>query len=166
MSDPTPDEKVDGLFRLFTAYYGHDKVAAMWRGSDLRTVRAVWRDSLAQFDGTVLRAAVDRLREIGSDFPPSLPSFTALCIESAKALRDAARRQADFNALPAPLQADPEQAHALATVARTALAQKRPTLEWARMIVDGRRPNASPIARIRAAEALAAAGEATDAGAA
>ena len=74
---------VERLFSRFVAYYGSQKVGAMWADADVQEVKAVWARALMKFDPKSIGGALDRLIESGREWPPTLPEFVELCRQSA-----------------------------------------------------------------------------------
>lgn len=68
-----------GVFDRFTTYFGNQKMAAMWgTGDSLERSIAEWNDALQATHPTLIGAALQRVRESGSDWPPALPAFLAM----------------------------------------------------------------------------------------
>ena len=88
---------VERLFSRFVAYYGSQKVGAMWADADVQEVKAVWARALMKFDPKSIGCALDRLIESGREWPPTLPEFVELCRQSA-----IGRQQAQVPALLSP----------------------------------------------------------------
>lgn len=88
---------VERLFSRFVAYYGSQKVGAMWADADVQEVKAVWARALMKFDPKSIGGALDRLIESGREWPPTLPEFVELCRQSA-----IGRQQAQVPALLSP----------------------------------------------------------------
>lgn len=97
-----PPAWIDRLFARLTAYFGVQKVGAMWAGADMDEIKAVWGEELGRFKGESIAAALERLRDSGSEWPPTLPEFVELCRQCA------VERAARTPALPAPKGKRPE----------------------------------------------------------
>lgn len=67
------------IFQRFVGMYGAPRVADMWRGTDIDAVKAIWTADLLPFSRRQIAGAFEKLKDIATDFPPSLPSFRALC---------------------------------------------------------------------------------------
>lgn len=156
MPEPNSQALLDRVLELFVAFWGPGKVAAL-SGEDVDEFRKQWAIALGPFAATTVGAAVALARESGAAFPPSLPEFLSLCRDA----RTADARQDQFAQLPAPAQANPAAARRLLDAARAASAEPTAAnrLDWARAIVEGKRPNATAIAHQRARQALAEAGQ-------
>lgn len=75
-SEPIPMPWIEKLFARLTAMYGN-RFLDMWRGLNMKEIKAVWAEQLAGMSGQEIRTGVQAL--IGRDFPPSLPEFIKLC---------------------------------------------------------------------------------------
>jgi hypothetical protein len=78
-----PSEWVARLFGRFQAIYGN-RVGTMWADADPEEVRRVWGESLGRFDPADIRSALDDVVRGYPDFPPTLPQFLALCMDSMR----------------------------------------------------------------------------------
>ena len=81
--NPLPLAWVDRLFSRFTAFYGSQKVGAMWVDADMPEVRAAWAEQLGRFAPQTIADALQRLIDSGNQWPPTLPEFVELCRQSA-----------------------------------------------------------------------------------
>ena len=68
---------INGLFQKFECFYGQD-FARKWGGGDIDAIKQEWAEKLFQFDGIVLRQAVNHCAE-NVVKPPSLPEFILIC---------------------------------------------------------------------------------------
>lgn len=84
-----PDRWVEKIFSTMSAYYG-SLFLDRWRGTDLAEVKQVWAEALATFSDCpeCFSAALKDLTS-GSQFPPTLPEFVALCRSNYSAPRPA-----------------------------------------------------------------------------
>jgi len=76
-SKALPAAWVDRLFALFGAMYGA-KLTALWEGSSIEDVKAVWGADLWMFSGVQIGWAVETCKD-RNPFPPTLPEFRTLC---------------------------------------------------------------------------------------
>jgi len=67
------------------ATYGA-KFLDLWRDVDLQSVKALWAEKLGDFRGDTIRRAVELMINHGGDWPPTLPTFVAFCVEARKEL--------------------------------------------------------------------------------
>lgn len=74
-----PPDWVDRLFARFLAFYGAQKVGAMWNGADVAEVKAVWGEQLGRYRPVTIGAALQKLIDSGNQWPPTLPEFVELC---------------------------------------------------------------------------------------
>lgn len=117
---------VERLFSRFVAYYGSQKVGAMWADADVQEVKAVWARALMKFDPKSIGGALDRLIESGREWPPTLPEFVELCRQSA-----IGRQQHAPAVLLQMPRSSPDVANRHVKAAASALASKKPSREWA-----------------------------------
>jgi len=76
-SSALPEHWIERLFARFSAAYGAS-FADMWKGCDLKEVKAVWAEYLGRFSREELAAGLERcLAE--KEWPPKLPEFMKLC---------------------------------------------------------------------------------------
>lgn len=101
------------LFEKFTRLYGSQKVASMWADADPHAVQADWEAQIRRFPAQVIREAVQALIDKGTDWPPTLPAFVAIC-------RDFHRPESQSvdQALPAPGQSYTDAATARANLTK------------------------------------------------
>jgi hypothetical protein len=78
-STSLPEELVERLFSRFLAFYGAQKVGAMWNGADVAEVKAVWGEQLGRYRQATIGAALQKLIDSGNQWPPTLPEFVELC---------------------------------------------------------------------------------------
>ena len=86
MSNPLPPQYVDRLFRRFAAFYGSQKVGAMWAdmsAEEIAEAKAVWGQALGRFTPASIASALQRLVDSGNGWPPTLPEFVELCRQAA-----------------------------------------------------------------------------------
>lgn len=101
-STPLPASWVDRIFSRFAAMFGVQKVGAMWAGTPIEEVKAVWAAQIGRFPPEAIGKAMQAVVDSGREWPPTLPEFVALC----RQFRDPSHVPA---ALPAPGGAiDPE----------------------------------------------------------
>lgn len=74
-----PAQWVDRLFDRFTAIFGAQKVAGMWAGASMPLVKQTWAEQLGRIDPDMVRAGLQRMVDEGTEWPPTLPEFVALC---------------------------------------------------------------------------------------
>ena len=90
---------VDRLFARFAAMYGAQKLASMWAGADLESVKETWGAALSRYSTHSIGQAVADLLASGEDWPPTLPRFAEMCRQAGIARHQA---QDAAQALPAP----------------------------------------------------------------
>jgi len=78
-----PSEWIARLFSRFQAIYGN-RVGTMWGEADPSEVRQVWADALGRFSADDLRSALDAVMPAYPDYPPTLPQFVNLCMDSRR----------------------------------------------------------------------------------
>ena len=74
-----PKEWIDRLFARLWAWYGK-MIEERW-GDDTALAKAIWREDLVGLSLAQLKAGIDACRN-HCKFPPTLPEFRALCLES------------------------------------------------------------------------------------
>lgn len=67
------------LFDSLKAAYGVQKIGAMWAGEDPRRIMDFWRQQLSRLPIEAREAALQDVIASGIDFPPTLPTFLAMC---------------------------------------------------------------------------------------
>lgn len=75
---------IDRLFSRLAAMYG-SKFAAMWDGINIADVKQCWSAELCRYTVDDIYLALQRL----STFPPTLPEFSAMCLEEFKKRKEA-----------------------------------------------------------------------------
>lgn len=86
---------VRDLFVAMTAYYGAQKVGAMWIGTDKEVVIGTWAEHLDRFSLEALEGAchdaLHRLDDSGQreKWPPTLPEFLDLVEARQRAIQQA-----------------------------------------------------------------------------
>jgi hypothetical protein len=63
--------------------YGN-KAALMWGEVDPSVLHPVWAEALGGFEPADVREALDAMVRSYTDFPPTLPQFTNLCIDAKR----------------------------------------------------------------------------------
>jgi hypothetical protein len=139
-----PSEWVERLFLRFQAIYGNNAVR-MWGDADQDEVKLAWSQELADFDGADIRWALEALRTIYVDFPPTLFQFAALCRDGRRS-----RMQSVPKLMPPPNKAAVDRMAQQVSEVGTG---KRDPKAWARKIVE-RPGNYPPISLAFAREAL------------
>ena len=92
-----PATWLERVFELMAAHYG-GRFAALWRGADVQSVKAVWGRALGRLSAAQLKRGIAALEQ--QVHAPTLPEFIALCKQAAP--------QAHCLKLPAP-RPTPEQ---------------------------------------------------------
>jgi hypothetical protein len=85
---PLPQQWVERIFQRFLALYGTTKLGAMWQGTDVELVKAVWAEALGRYPRDALSEAVLALPEEHGAWPPSLPEFVAIVRRKAEPTLD------------------------------------------------------------------------------
>lgn len=101
-SAPLPPAWVERIFKRLAGMYGAQKFGAMWAGTDMEDAKELWAEQLGRFKAESIGAALQRLIDSGSEWPPTLPEFVELCRQCA------VERAARTPALPAPKGKRPE----------------------------------------------------------
>ena len=96
LSAPLPPAWVERIFKRFAGMYGAQKFGAMWVGTDMEDAKDLWAEQLGRFKPESIGAALQRLIDSGSEWPPTLPEFVELCRQCA------VERANQYTALPAP----------------------------------------------------------------
>jgi hypothetical protein len=96
-----PNEWIARLFSRLQAIYGN-RVQTMWGKVDPTEVRQVWAESLARFEGSDLREAIENVMGAYPDYPPTLPQFMGLCMDAKR------KRAQETQKLPPPKTEIPE----------------------------------------------------------
>jgi len=125
MSSPPDARLVDNLFERLVAMYGSQKVAAMWSGASIDTVKATWGSQLGRFPAATIGLALQKLVDSGDGWPPTLPEFVEACRQCSLG-----RRQ-EGTALTAPGQSFTD-----AETAKANLAKVRELLRAAIKVVE------------------------------
>lgn len=73
--------KVETVFKKFVSIYGAQKVAAMWAGADIDDVKGDWSRQLDRVSGAAIGRALQTLVDTGSEWPPTMGAFMAICKE-------------------------------------------------------------------------------------
>lgn len=79
----------------------------MWKDADPLEVRAVWAEGLGLYEPQDVRRALEAMVMTYTDFPPTLPQFSALC-RDARSARTQTVAKLDYNprgAIPANVKA-------------------------------------------------------------
>ena len=76
-----PKEWIDRLFVRLWAWYGK-AIEEKW-GSNTELAKSVWQQDLSGLTLAQLKAGMDRCRDT-CKFPPHLPEFRALCLDSGE----------------------------------------------------------------------------------
>lgn len=79
-SDAHEEEMLKRLWKRMTEIYGH-----RWLSSYGLTPNDSWRRGLAGITGQQIANGLSRMLEQGSDWPPTLPQFRALCVKDPDA---------------------------------------------------------------------------------
>jgi hypothetical protein len=100
-SSALPNEWIGKLFQRFRSIYGN-RVQTMFGEADPEDLTQTWAQELGRYQASDIRSALDSIRTLHPDYPPSLFQFSGLC-------RDAQRRRiVDTKALIGPKIPMPE----------------------------------------------------------
>lgn len=115
------------LFARLAAMYGA-RLADMWQGSNAEAVKAVWTSDLSAFTLEEIRDGIERLKDSGNGFPPTLPEFRAMCRASVASKRP---EHQQFE-LPAPdMSAEAQARRDIVVAALKKLPTPEPSADWA-----------------------------------